>query len=451
MSNEGISQEVIELFENENINSIRDYHNELNHKVSKLKIQLDKELLNNYNEILKVTESFDSILNSMKIADNQFRSLCFDDEQFKLNKLKEPILNKLNLSEEEKNELKRQDEIDLNNNNESLLVLKLADWSFVIDEFIDCINKNNAMLQHDTEGNNNNAGGSSTNNLMSSQEIPKIVFEKVNQMFCNLESDIISKIKNNGEYCQVLNKSCSKFLKNVEKMEITNFDINQLTNKQWIEMYNILHLDEYPWDQDKKLHERVIDKIFDKLLITQRDINILLKCTNEPIITQFINSEEFKKRLAIKTRDDLQIQLTRLERVLAEKPDGKEKHEGEDILYPYDSNRMPDVKTILNKANLNSNGLGNSQRSQCHELIIKLLELLKRLKDLNETDDEIINKLERLHKQMLDTTQSKNKEHVVTGETMDHVVAQVLSRYQNHQFSNLLEKQLVQLQDLAGH
>lgn len=79
--------EVLPLFRDSHIPQIKDYQLELQNDLTKTNEAFQKNLLKNYNKILSLTDSVNDLSLNLKNVDQDFKSLCFNDEKFQLNKL----------------------------------------------------------------------------------------------------------------------------------------------------------------------------------------------------------------------------------------------------------------------------------------------------------------------------------------------------------------------------
>lgn len=188
-----------------------------------MKLAFQKNLLNNYKRILSLTDSVNDLSLNLKSVDQDFKSLCFDDEKFQLNKL--PTL--LHQSTTHISPTCSGVSVSLPSQN----ILVISNWTISIDNFC---------------------------NRIATSTTPSRIFDEMLLRFHELS---LISVPHNFE--TLIKKRCfqlQKFL--VESMTTLN-----LTLLQWVKLYNLLNAESsLRWDGDllSEFNESLFETLFNE-------------------------------------------------------------------------------------------------------------------------------------------------------------------------------------------
>lgn len=472
---EVIDEQIIELFKTKGINEIKDYHSNVHSESVDLRYQLDKQLLTNYNDILIVTQSIQDIVTEMKIGDDKLRELCFNDDVYHLKKLGE--FHPDNIISKDLNDIIDID-YDINQENESLLIASITEWTCNVNLFCQAYNYDNNI--------NNNINHNSEN-----------IWQLLNESLKKLKKGtILNDIQKNEILFKSLKSSCNQLAsiikiqesdedKEIEIIDIENENdenVNDLimSPHQYIQFYNIISDNSLPIEN----RDNILNEIINKLLSSIHIIQILLS-SNSNEVKDFIKLDKFSKKLIELTRDDINAGLQRLSRLIEEAniQDNDEDKINDKILYPIlkhddnddntNNNQMNDnnsnnIESIVRRAQQISKGLGNDTRMRAHGQSQMIKELLDREIKIststnNNTNDNIkskydsisTTKLNELYKQAIKKTETEEKEiseKLISSSTdttdMNTLVKNTLEQFETKRYISLLETGITTLTEI---
>ncbi len=296
--------EVLPLFRDSHIPQIKDYQLELQNDLTKTNEAFQKNLLKNYNKILSLTDSVNDLSLNLKNVDQDFKSLCFNDEKFQLNKLAPlPYQTTTHISpprDEEKVSIPSQN------------ILVISNWTISINNFC---------------------------NRIVTSTTPSRIFD---ELLLNFHELSLIPVPSKFE-ALVKDKCCrlQKFL--VDSMKTLN-----LTLLQWVKLYNLLNTEfSSKWDDDllsifnESLFETLFNDNVQALLISSANSKDHQYHSNQQykdaIVVDFVNSSTFRDHLIRRTVKEINTHLDTLSTLRAKLKEPETLHKL-DIFHDNDTN-----------------------------------------------------------------------------------------------------------------
>lgn len=412
--------EVLPLFRDSHIPQIKDYQLELQNDLTKTNEAFQKNLLKNYNKILSLTDSVNDLSLNLKNVDQDFKSLCFNDEKFQLNKLTPlPYQTTTHISpprDEEKVSIPSQN------------ILVISNWTISINNFC---------------------------NRIVTSTTPSRIFD---ELLLNFHELSLIPVPSKFE-ALVKDKCCrlQKFL--VDSMKTLN-----LTLLQWVKLYNLLNTEfSSKWDDDllsifnESLFETLFNDNVQALLISSANSKDHQYHSNQQykdaIVVDFVNSSTFRDHLIRRTVKEINTHLDTLSTLRAKLKEPETLHKL-DIFHDNDTNLndgtvspLDDdaLKQYIDTAVFYSKGLTNDTTLQIYQTVQPTIEILQNLelyKCPQETLTDLRNKL-ITQLQEFKTQISSRLPSLLENSTS--VVDDFITSYNNHNLLQLVIDQITQL------
>lgn len=412
--------EVLPLFHDFHIAQIKDYQLELQNDLIKTNEAFQKNLLKNYNKILSLTDSVNDLSLNLKSVDQDFKTLCFDDEKFQLNKLP-PLLHQ---STTHISSLGSEEKISIPSQN----ILVISNWTISINNFC---------------------------NRIVTSTTPSRIFD---ELLLNFHELSLISVPSNFE--TLIKNKCyqlQKFL--VDSMKTLN-----LTLLQWVRLYNLLNTEfASKWDDDslslfnESLFETLLNENVQVLLISGTKNKEHQYHPNQQysdtVVADFVNSSTFRDHLISRTVKEINTHLDTLSTLRAKLREPETLHQL-DIFH--DNDKSVDdgtvspldeeaLKQYIDTAVFYSKGLTNDVTLQIYQTVQPTIEILENL-EMYKCPQEILADLKnKLITQLQDfKTQIESFLSSSAGNSTS-VVDDFMASYNNHNLLQLVIDQITQL------
>ncbi|CAI4061820.1 hypothetical protein N7582_001972 [Saccharomyces uvarum] len=415
--------EVVPLFRDCHIAQIKDYQLELQNDLVKTNEVFQKNLLKNYNKILNLTDAVNDLSLDLKSIDQDFKSLCFNDEKFQLNKLP-PLPHHQTAAHI--SPIGTEDTASIVPQN----ILVISNWTISINNFC---------------------------NRISTSTTPSRIFD---DLLLNFHELSLTSVPTTFE--TLIKSKCyqlQRFL--VDSMKTLNF-----TLLQWVKLYNLLNTHfTSKWDADilSAFNESLFETLFNE------NVQALLNSgannkkhryyyaneqNNDPLVTEFVNSPIFKDHLIRRTVKEINTHLDTLSTLLTKFKES-DSHRKLDIFH--DDNKQHDdnaespldeaaLKQYIDTAISYSRGLTNDETLEIYETVQPTIEILQNLETykcpqetLAELRTKLVTQLQDFKTQIeASLPSSLAKPTTIVDDFMTHYNSQNLLRLVTDQIKQLL-------------
>ncbi|KOG99312.1 Golgi transport complex subunit COG1 [Saccharomyces eubayanus] len=371
--------EVVPLFRDCHIAQIKDYQLELQSDLVKTNEIFQKNLLKNYNKILNLTDAVNDLSLDLKSIDQDFKSLCFNDEKFQLNKLP-PLPHHQTTTHI--TPVGTEDTASIVPQN----ILVISNWTISISNFC---------------------------NRISTSTTPSRIFDDLLLNFHELSLTSVP-----ATFETLIKNKCyqlQKFL--VDSMETLNF-----TLLQWVKLYNLLNTDfTSKWDADilSAFNESLFETLFNE------NVQALLNSgaknkkhqyyysneqNNDPIVTGFVNSSIFKDHLIRRTVKEINTHLGTLSTLIAKFKES-DSYRRLDIFHDDNKDHDDNIESALDEATLKqyietaisySKGLTNDETLEIYETVQPTIEILQNLETYKCPQETLVELRTKLITQLQD-------------------------------------------------
>ncbi|CAI4061422.1 Golgi transport complex subunit COG1 SKDI_07G0450 [Saccharomyces kudriavzevii IFO 1802] len=413
--------EVIPLFRDFHIAQVKDYQLGLQNDLVKTNEIFQENLLKNYNKILDLTDSVNDLSLNLKSIDQDFKSLCFDDEQFQLNKL--PPLPPRSITTHV-SPLGSEVAVTIPPQN----ILVISNWTISISNFC---------------------------NRVATSTTPSRIFD---ELLLNFHELSLTSVPTKFEI--LIGNKCyqlQKFL--VDSMSALNF-----TLLQWVKLYNLLNTEfTSKWDDNllsafnESLFETLFNENVQALLNSSTNNKKHQYYSNEQndnsTVADFVNSSTFRDHLIRRTVKEINAHLDTLSTLLAKLKNSDSLHQlnifhdsdenyGHNIESPSDEDTL---KHYIDTAISYSKGLTNDTTLQIYQAVQPTIEILQNLEMYKCPRETLADLKTSLITQLQDFKTQIESSLSSLPENPTAIVDDFMASYNNHNLLQLVTDQITQL------
>lgn len=291
-------QIILDLFKTKSIPQVKEELVTLNKELEQVDTEFDDKLKSHYRDILDVTLKINSLYEDLKVVDDKFRALCFDDTVYQIDRLPDFVPNEVSTENEAKS-IAGTDvsqgtyDSDVNNSSaDTELVLLISRWVLAISNFV-----TRFVSSESTDAVNGATSSANYGNVKSGK-----LFLELMVTFEGLKRKLV-----NGQLSTVFGDLIDEkisFIQNyvVESLEYKTIHFNL---SEWVKFYQLFSTGSvFKWDS--KLTSRYTDLLYETLLKSY-DLETLLGQQfqvkfklDDPNVLSFLQSNEFRESLISK-------------------------------------------------------------------------------------------------------------------------------------------------------
>ena len=367
-------QIIHDLFKTKNIPQVKEELVTLNKELAQVDTEFDDKLRSHYRDILDVTLKINSLYEDLRVVDDKFRALCFDDTVYQIDRLPDFVPNEVS-TENETKKIPGADVLqgiyDTPSADNTELVSLLSRWVLAISNFVARF-----VSSESTDVINGATSNANYGNVKSGK-----LFSELMVTFENLKQKLVSSQLSTA-FRDLIDEKIS-FLQNfvVDSLEYKTIHFN---SSEWVKFYQLFSTDSvFKWDL--KLTARFTDLLYETLLRSY-DLETLLGQqsqvkfkVDDPNVLSFLQSNEFRESLILKVITNVEDQV----REFLEQEQGIRPTEGDEKeVYAGEQEEGQEKKTDKEDGNVSSGsieaGIPNTTSDNKDNREIDVADLIKK-------------------------------------------------------------------------
>ena len=459
-------QIIHDLFKTKNIPQVKEELVTLNKELEQVDTEFDDKLRSHYRDILDVTLKINSLYEDLRVVDDKFRALCFDDTVYQIDRLPDFVPNEVSTENETEKKIPGDDVLqgthDTPSTDNTELVLLLSRWVLAISNFVARF-----VSSESTDVINGATGNANYGNVKSGK-----LFSELMVTFENLKRKLVGS-QLAMAFRDLIDEKIS-FLQNfvVDSLEYKTIQFN---SSEWVKFYQLFSTESvFKWDS--KLTSRFTDLLYETLLRSY-DLETLLGQqsqvkfkVDDPNVLSFLQSKEFRESLILKVITNVEDQV----REFLEQEQGKEAYAGEqekktdkedgnvssgsigvgtpNATSDNKDNGEIDVADLIEKSLLKSKGLVLPEEIHVYQTIDPIITTLQTLVKLGCDRTKIVrvrDKLVEFLNERLERLGSSSSNESPETLSSDELVSNILRKYNLSNSTKLFQSQIDSLAKLV--